>query len=178
MGLNQYSPEVYKILYNDSIRINPNTIKMPKFDDTIRVYCNNQPAQELIFKGFRYKYNDEPSFIKDKNVIASYYLCYSSPNNDKPSKVPLSNLSMVINQDGDSLDGSIIRKSMLAGQLPVIDYAEMKLDLASMTIQIPKIDSIRTQNHANTAVQLFLIGLATDVILFDLWIHEMGRKLQ
>jgi hypothetical protein len=82
---------------------------------------------------------------------------------------------MIINQDSDSLDGSVIRKSMLNGQLPVIDYAEIKNDLYTTSIQIPKIDSIQTMSRNNSTLTLFLVGLAVDVIIFNYWAHEMGR---
>lgn len=176
LGLNQYSFETYKKLYNDSVALNPKTLQIPKIDDTISIFYNDQFSKRSIFKGFGYKYNDEPSFIKNENLITSYFIRYGSPNNEKILKVPLSDLNTVINQDGDSLDGSIIRKSLLVGQLPVIDYAEIQLVLLNKPIQIPTIDSIQTLNDNKSSKPLVLIGLAVDVLIWDYFLHEIGRK--
>jgi hypothetical protein len=178
LGLKQYSPEEYKKLYNDSVAINPKTQQMPYIDDTICIFIDNQPAHESIFKGFGYKFVDEPSFIKNENLITSYSILCGSPNNEKISRDPLANLNMVINRDSDTLDGSLIRKLMLSGQLPAIDYAEIQLTQLDKTIQIPKIDSIQTLKDNNSSTTLILIGLAVDVILFNAWMHDMGHRLQ
>jgi hypothetical protein len=178
LGLKQYSPEEYKKLYNDSVANNLKTQQIPNIDDTISIFIDNQPAHESIFKGFGYEFVDEPSFIKNENLITSYSILCGSPNNEKISREPLANLNMVINRDSDTLDGSIIRKLMLSGQLPTIDYAEIQLTQLDKTVQIPEIDSIQTLKDNKSSTTLILIGLAVDFILFDAWIHDMGHRLQ
>jgi hypothetical protein len=165
LGLAKYSPPDYKRLFEDSKSRNIKTPFFLELDQKVAVYSGYKTRDDITFRGFEYEYTKNHRISQSMESSKSYIMLGSSLQKEIPVKIPLSNINMVVSQNGDTLKGGNIRALLSSGQLPTDNFVKLTAASQAITIQVANIDSLRVHISNRSKWGYTALGVVVDAIV-------------
>jgi hypothetical protein len=175
LGLAELTPSEYKQLYRDSKAMNSKTELLPNIEDKITVYTGLGSVDKVIFQGFGYQYHKKQFIAQNQDGFQSYFLNFSHPKRDTQAQLPLSKINLVIDQNGDTLKGSLIRALLISGQIPTNNPVKFETDSLITSFQVAKIDSVRVNKRNNSKWVMGALGMVFDAIFVTIIVRSFNE---
>ena len=165
-GLVKITQDEYLPAYLDFLKSNSIWAKYPALGDTIDIIQSLHRINGVAFNGFGYSYQKR-YYQQDRGLEGSqcYYIASNADSNGKSSAYIMEEVEYIGSTPNGALEGKLIRKMILAGQVPLMTAAQVSTPVRTHSIPVNQIEKVTINQQVKWRWIGAGLGAGIDIVL-------------
>lgn len=165
-GLVEITQDEYLPAYKDFLKSNSIWAKYPAIGDTIDIIQPLHRINGMAFNGFGYCYQKR-YYQQDQELEGSqcYYIASNPDSNGKSTAYILEEVNYIGSTPNGALEGKLLRKMILAGQVPLMTAAQVSTPVRIQSIPVNQIKKVTINQQVKWRWVGAGLGAGIDIVL-------------